>query len=310
MNEQYERISGWAPIVGHWTFEEPGTATYTGPQPQRPIPFGICVSQVRFTEGEVGVTVRLPRAESGVAPEASGRILLGYRSPTDEYLVAGLGGYGFAYTITHFDPARGWRGIALAGSHDNLNPEHRYKLTVRVRGQRLMLEVDGIRVLEHLLEAPLTYGQLGLFAWGNCPVEFSEAVVTKERGTIFVVMQFSGPYEELYTDVIRPVADQFGLRVYHAGEVFGPGIVLEDIVRGIVDAKIVIAEITPPNPNVFYELGYAHALRKPTILLAEKGKQLPFDVSGYRCLFYENSIGGKRKVEEGLRKHLQAILHE
>jgi nucleoside 2-deoxyribosyltransferase len=59
-------------------------------------------------------------------------------------------------------------------------------------------------------------------------------------------------------------------------------------------AKVVIAEITVPNQNVFYELGYAHALNKPTILLAEKGRELPFDVHGYRCLFYENSIGGKK----------------
>jgi nucleoside 2-deoxyribosyltransferase len=61
---------------------------------------------------------------------------------------------------------------------------------------------------------------------------------------------------------------------------------------------------------VFYELGYAHALRKPTILLADSSKDLPFDVRGYRCIFYENSIGGKRKVEEQLRKHLEAILRE
>jgi hypothetical protein len=55
-------------------------------------------------------------------------------------------------------------------------------------------------------------------------------------------------------------------------------------------------------------LGYAHALRKPTILLADRDKQLPFDISGYRCLFYENTIGGKAKVEEGLRKHLTQSL--
>jgi len=87
-------------------------------------------------------------------------------------------------------------------------------------------------------------------------------------------------------------------------------LILHDITQGLVDAQIVIAEITPVNQNVFYELGFAHALRKPTILLAEKGKQLPCDVSGYRCLFYENSIGGKKAVEDGLRKHLAAILRE
>jgi hypothetical protein len=70
---------------------------------------------------------------------------------------------------------------------------------------------------------------------------------------------------------------------------------------------VVIAEITPVNANVFYELGYAHALGKDTILLAERGKQLPFDVSGYRCIFYDNTIGGKQHVEESLRKHLRNI---
>jgi hypothetical protein len=123
-------------------------------------------------------------------------------------------------------------------------------------------------------------------------------------------MQFSDPYQTLYADVIQPLIESYKLRAYHAGEVFGPGIILEDITGGIVEARIVIAEITPPNQNVFYELGYAHALKKPTILLADSGKDLPFDVSGYRCLFYENSIGGKKKVEDGLRKHLVAILQQ
>jgi hypothetical protein len=121
-------------------------------------------------------------------------------------------------------------------------------------------------------------------------------------------MQFSQPYEELYREVICPISAKFELRAYHAGDVFGPGIILRDIVDGLVEAKIVIAEITPPNQNVFYELGYAHALSKPTILLAECGRQLPFDVSGYRCIFYENTIGGKTKVQEALSKHFTAIL--
>jgi hypothetical protein len=105
---------------------------------------------------------------------------------------------------------------------------------------------------------------------------------------------------------------QFGLHPYRADHVYGPGSILEDIIQGIETAQIVIAEITPTNENVFYEVGYAHALKKPTILLAEKKdrEKLPFDLSGFRCLFYENSIGGKRKVREGLKKHLQAILGE
>src|ERR1700694_2903882 len=75
--------------------------------------------------------------------------------------------------------------------------------------------------------------------------------------------------------------------------------------RGIVDSDVIVAEITPVNANVFYELGYAHALEKPTILLANRNtEKLPFDISGYRVIFYDDSIRGKRDIEATLRKHL------
>ncbi|KKK84342.1 hypothetical protein LCGC14_2784310, partial [marine sediment metagenome] len=63
------------------------------------------------------------------------------------------------------------------------------------------------------------------------------------------------------------------------------------------------------NANVFYELGYAHATGKPTILLADPSEveQLPFDVSGRRCIFYDDSIGGKPKVDTELRRHLESL---
>jgi hypothetical protein len=160
-----------------------------------------------------------------------------------------------------------------------------------------------------VLPSPLAEGQVGLFTWGPNAVRFAEVSSATEPGTAFVVMKFAPAYQELYDDVIKPVVGQFDLHAYHVGEVFGPGLILDDITRGIIEAKVIIADITPTNENVFYELGYAHALRKPTILLAEKDKVLPFDISGFRCLKYENSIGGKRRLVEGLRKHLKAILN-
>jgi hypothetical protein len=310
-NGKHQVVTAWAPLIGRWNFESQA-ARYVGPQTDQVAmrPFGICVSNVRFSEGEALASIHLPGAATRISEDASAYLVFGYRSLSDEYLAVGLAGYRSAYTVSRFDPTVGWRAVAAAGSKENLTPERLYRVRVRVRGQSVMLEVDGIRVLDHVLETPLPNGQLGLFAWGNEPIEFTDVSVSEEPGKVFVVMQFSEPYQELYQDVIQPVTRDFGLEAHHAGEVFGPGIILDDIVHDINEAKIVVAEITEQNQNVFYELGYAHALRKPTILLAEKNKDLPFDVSGYRCLFYENSIGGKRKVEEGLRKHLQAILHE
>ena len=78
--------------------------------------------------------------------------------------------------------------------------------------------------------------------------------------------------------------------------------------REIQQAEVVIAEITSANPNVFYEVGYAHALNKPTILLAQRGAPPPFDISSFQVIYYNNTIGGKAEVERNLSRHLEAIL--
>lgn len=292
----------WAAIVGRWSITSE-LVQYLGPQPEVPQPFGICLTDLDLTDGTISTRVR-------ASGDIEGRVLLGYRTPSDRYIMVGLGGWRFAYTIGEFDPALGWRLLAAAGTSSNLSAEHWYQIRASVTGQRISLTVDGVRVLDHVLERPLNRGQAGLFAWGNKTVEFADFTADPSLGTVFVVMQFSEPYKQLYEEVICPAAKDFKLRAYHVGEVFGPGMILHDIAQGIVDATIVVAEITPANQNVFYELGYAHALGKPTILLAERGKQLPFDISGYRVLFYDNTIAGKRQVDEGFKKHLKAILHE
>jgi Nucleoside 2-deoxyribosyltransferase len=298
-------VTNLAAIVGRWKIKN-GRAVCEGPE--RPEwPYGLCASNVRFLEGEAQVTVRRTKGAGLI----DGRIVFGYRSVKHEYFTVGLHSEGKAFQIVNFNPAIGWYPIAEAGLAANLAVGRPITFRVLIRGQRVSLEVDGVRVLEYVLPMSLPYGQLGLYSWlrQGGGMEFTNFSANAVRGDAFVVMQFSG-FEELYTDVIEPLTKQFGLRPYRADQVYGPGSILEDIIRGIETAQIVIAEITPTNENVFYEVGYAHALKKPTILLAEKDKKLPFDLSGFRCLFYENSIGGKRKVEEGLRKHLQAILDD
>ncbi len=152
--EAYQPIKNWAPIAGRWQFPTPVDAIYESPQ-QENNPFGICVSNIRFSEGEAKVTVQLPEAANGSKTTTDGRILLGYRSINDPYIAVGLGGYGYAFTITQFDRIQGWRGVALAGSQQNLQPGHPYEIVVHVRGQRLALEVDDVQVLEHVLDFPI-----------------------------------------------------------------------------------------------------------------------------------------------------------
>jgi len=125
----------------------------------------------------------------------------------------------------------------------------------------------------------------------------------------FVVMQFTDEFNSLYQEVIKPTCEEFGYNVVRADDIYTTGSIIEDITRLLRECTIVIADVTPNNPNVFYEVGFAHGLGKPTILLSDRKRdRLPFDVSGFRTLFYDNTIGGKTAIEERLRKHLQAIL--
>ncbi|CAN7592774.1 hypothetical protein [Rhizobium sp. LjRoot254] len=65
---------------------------------------------------------------------------------------------------------------------------------------------------------------------------------------------------------------------------------LERIYRQIDAADFIIADLTGRNPNVFYEIGYAHAKQKQCILLTQHADDIPFDLKHHRHLVYEGKI--------------------
>ena len=168
--------------------------------------------------------------------------------------------------------------------------------------------MDGIKVLDYILDGLLGREQLGLFAQGSGPIKFESVKSSAQSYSAFVVMQFTSPFDELYDEVIRPVCAELGIVAYRASDIYRPGVIIQDITQGLAESNVIISEVTPANPNVFYELGYAHALQKPAILLADRDTTLPFDISGHRVIFYDNTIGGKSALESGLRQHLSNIL--
>jgi hypothetical protein len=213
----------------------------------------------------------------------------------------------------YYIPRSGSKKLFGLGQWENLQANRDYRIALDLRAQNVRFELDGTRVFERILPRPLTGSQFGIKAHGDRPVAFSNLAASPSRPRAFVIMQFSEPYDSLWKEVIRPVADRAGYDAHRADDVFRPGIVLQDVVRGIVESEVIIAEVSPKNPNVFYELGYAHALGKPAVLLAEQPKDgptpLPFDISGFRCIFYDDAIRGKSKVETTLEQHLRNIRH-
>jgi hypothetical protein len=211
--------------------------------------------------------------------------------------------------LTKAKKEQGWRdlGGSGAGLRQSLAAKTDYVLEVKVSGQRVTLRVNGALILERLLSQALQGSPIGLYGFAKGNVHFKDFTVSPRKPRAFVVMQFSTPYNELYSEVIKPVCASEGIEAIRVDESFSNGLIISEINQMIDQSSIVIAEITPANPNVYYEVGYAHALRKPTILVAERGCKLPFDLSPFRVLMYENSIDGKNRIEKGLRSHLRAI---
>ncbi len=173
----------------------------------------------------------------------------------------------------------------------------------------MTLHIDGVPVGTAEVTSPMgRVRQAGFFCKADHLITVRNFTVEATKPQAFVVMQFGGRYDEVYDDVVKEVCKSYEIKVLRADEVSGPGLIIGDIIREIFTSQLIIADITPSNPNVYFEVGYALALGKPMILLAQKGTSLPFDVAGFRVLFYEDTIGGKKKLEDGLKKHLDAIL--
>lgn len=302
-------VKKWIPIIGNWEFSG-STAVYNGPEHGK-APYGICVCDGEFKDGELQADVELGDLLSGKSADASGRLLVGFHSLAERYLCLGIGGYEAAYVISGFYPPGDWRALSTTGSDQTLKAKRGYKVGAEINNQQVALHVDDIKVLQHRLAEPLGLGQLGLFAWGHRQVTFRQMKVSPGLPRAFVIMQFSEPFATFYEKVIKPAAAEAGAEAYNVSELRFPRPILDDIARSLRDdSAFVIAEITPQNQNVYYELGFSHALGKQTILIAKKGADLPFDLRVYRCIFYEDTDQGMTAAREELTVYIKAVLRE
>ena len=104
----------------------------------------------------------------------------------------------------------------------------------------------------------------------------------------FVVMPFGPPLGDYYKKIYEPAIQKAGLNPVRAdNEIFGTGKIIDQIWSGINNAKVLIAELTDRNANVFYELGLAHALKKPVVLISSNDKDVPFDLQHIRVIYYD-----------------------
>lgn len=119
------------------------------------------------------------------------------------------------------------------------------------------------------------------------------------RPTCFAVMPLRLPHSEaIWNEVFRPAIERAGMTADRGDLVHNAGQIMEDVTRCISAATVVIADITATNPNVMYELGYAHALKTPTVLVlwsedSDALDKVPFDIRGMRVMQINSRLKDK-----------------
>lgn len=122
----------------------------------------------------------------------------------------------------------------------------------------------------------------------------------------FVLMPFGDYFDKYYSGVYEPAIRAAGMDPVRADGIFKSGQVIEQIWNGVQSSRVLLAELTGKNTNVFYELGLAHALGKPVILVASTIDDVPFDLRHLRVVVYDqrNPFWGeelKARVSEFLK---------
>jgi hypothetical protein len=123
---------------------------------------------------------------------------------------------------------------------------------------------------------------------------------------VFVLMPFSEELRPVYEDHIKVVASQLGLTAVRADDFFAARSIVSDIWNAIYSSRIVIADCTGRNPNVFYEIGIAHTIGKPTILISQDIEDVPFDLRHIRSIVYQYTPRGMGSFNKTLHKALEA----
>jgi hypothetical protein len=90
--------------------------------------------------------------------------------------------------------------------------------------------------------------------------------------------------DETYGYIIAPAVRSAGLEPYRADLDLSPGAITTKMLSELLSARIIIADLTGRNPNVFYELGIAHSFARPLISIADSSRTLPFDAKDERII--------------------------
>jgi hypothetical protein len=189
----------------------------------------------------------------------------------------------------------------------SIAPNLPYHVRLTVKKHFLSLDVNDMRMFEGIQLGKNSDCRVG-FGTYQASVSFSKPIITPFiTKQCFVIMKYDDVRDFLYEDVLIPSLlnhKTFNFQVVRADKLLTAGKITEEIDERLKNADLVIADITDDNPNVFYELGLAHAYRRHAILLkqktGEKHLKIPFDIKDFRVHPYDFSRKGFAELKRKL----------
>ncbi len=143
-----------------------------------------------------------------------------------------------------------------------------------------------------------------------------------ERALAFVISQIGSlgdavrtRADDVFNFIIEPALQEFGLQALRSDHDPTPGQVTSRIIQSILRSRVVIADLTGQNPNVYYELGVVHSFQLPVVILVDSTKNLTFDTRNERVIPIGDSgdIVGARQADASkkrLSETLKLVLSE
>jgi hypothetical protein len=140
-------------------------------------------------------------------------------------------------------------------------------------------------------------------AFVQAPPLATAGTVSMDKPHAFVAMAFAPELEDTFHYGIQGPVRAAGLLCERVDQSAFDGPIIQRIKERIETAKVVIADLSMANPNVYLEVGYAWGRNRPTVLLVRDVKELRFDVASYRCIVYRSI----RELESLLTRELERL---